>query len=181
MAISKANMDDNKTFVLGIPENSSKETAGKVGSRSVASPIGKVDLLDLLDEKFLPKDRVKNHGRSHISILDVMGSRESVMQRIAEAKKKEVEARKRKSMDLVNFLDKKTYLPKKNSDEMNAQTRKISVLDVMNPPPSYSYSPPKQPVDLVSLLDEKTRLPRDSRGESGRRRISLLEILGKTK
>lgn len=182
MAVRTTHMETEKTFVLGVSENtsSSKESQVNVGSPTVASPIGRVDLLDLLDEQFLPKDRVKNHGRRHISILDVMPSPETVKERIEAAKKKDAEARqKNKSMDLVDFLDKRTYLQKKDENDIEVPPQRISVLDVMDPPPSVLASQPKKPVDLVSLLDEKTRLPRDTRGDTGRRRISLLDILEK--
>ncbi|KAG7356397.1 hypothetical protein IV203_001083 [Nitzschia inconspicua] len=153
--------------------NTSKETVLKAGPPFTR----KIDLLDLLDEEFLPKDRVKVQRRGSVSILDVMESPELVLRRIAEAKHREVEARKKKSMDLLDFLDRRTYRPKKDGEDQDTKPYGTSILDVMDPPLRYSENSSKEAVDLISLLDEKTRLPRNSRRMSGRHRINLLELL----
>jgi hypothetical protein len=179
MAIHTDHMKTEKTFVTGGSEKSPNVSEVKIRVTNVRSHVASFDLLDLLDEHFLPKDHVKSHGRRRISILDVMPSPELVKERIEVARKFEAEERKKKSRDLLDFLDKRTYLPRKDVDDNNVPSRRLSVLDVMDPPPSFPHAPAKMPMDLVNLLDSKTWLPLDSRIHSGRRRISILDILEK--
>jgi hypothetical protein len=179
MTIRTAHTETEKKFTIGISDKSSNETKTEIGSTKDSSPIGRVDLLDLLDEKFLPKFRVKNHEPRHVSILDVMSSPESVKGRIEQVRKKEVEKRKETSTNLLDLLDKRTYLPRKDTNENSTPSHRISILDVMNPPSSSPDVQAKKPMDLVNLLDAKTRLPCDCRGHSGCRRISVLDVIEK--
>ena len=82
--------------------------------------------------------------------------------------KKVEEPPKKQSMDLIELLDKRTYLPKKK-DGQQGERRCITLLDVMDTPAQVPAAATrrlrraevKKSIDLLSLLDEKTRLPRD--------------------
>jgi hypothetical protein len=82
-------------------------------------------------------------------------------------------------MDHLDFMDKRKYLPKKETLDNNVTSQPINVLDAMKPPSSSPDVPAKKPMNLVNLLDSTTRLPRDSRGPSGCRRVSILDVLEK--
>lgn len=147
------------TYLTALKSTTKDTTA----TTTCPSPIERLDLLDLLDEKFLPKDRVHNK-RGSISVLDVM-DQEVVMQTINDAKKRDAEARQQKSIDLVDLLDKHTRLPLEGGNHGKAtKTHGVSILDVMSAPDCAPVVPINKSVDLIGLLDEKTRLPRVVKG-----------------
>jgi hypothetical protein len=113
-----------------------------IGPGEVPSNMDRVDLLDLLDEHFLPKDRVKSpNGHRRNNVLKVMSSPASVKARIEEARKKDVEERKKKSMERKKksegLVDQQKYFSRKNDDENHLPSPLVnSVLDVIDRPPS---------------------------------------------
>jgi hypothetical protein len=78
-------------------------------------------------------------------------------------------------VDLLDLLDKHTYLPKKKDGE--GERRCVTLLDVMDPPTKKVEEPPKKSMDLIEFLDKRTYLPKkkDERGE--RRCITLLDVM----
>jgi hypothetical protein len=139
----------------------------------------KIDLLDLLDHKtWLPKDS-KASRRHVITLLDIMDPPGPILDR--KVPKNEI-TKKDETMNLVNLLDRKTWLPKNDGGETERR-RRIGLLDVMDTPvvAKENGDAKKKPMNLVDFLDSKTRLPKKMEGEDlVRRRIGLADVMDPT-